>query len=209
MSRSIVMRSRPRACSPAQPPPRCRPSARPSAPTRPGSPPRSPPTASSHPFPLARSPVNSGWPPPPRHGPSAVGDPMPAAPGLASGGCAHPLIVASSDLRAGRHRTYRSHDPLGILMVYALWGTLLAVSATGVAMEADPFPDSDAACILGAILAEWRGSGGGRGGARRRPRGGGEPPARPRRPARRRCRGRVAAREPWPPARDAAAARRG
>jgi cytochrome b len=52
--------------------------------------------------------------------------------------------VHLSDLRAGRHRTYRSHDPLGTLMVYALWGTLLAVSATGVAMEADPFPDSDA-----------------------------------------------------------------
>jgi cytochrome b len=48
-----------------------------------------------------------------------------------------------ADLVAGRHRAYRSHDPLGSLMVYALWGTLLVVVATGVAMQADPFPASE------------------------------------------------------------------
>ncbi|MAN80755.1 MAG: cytochrome B [Rhodospirillaceae bacterium] len=47
-----------------------------------------------------------------------------------------------SDLLAGRHRTYRSHNPLGALMVYALWGTLIVVVATGVVMASDPFPSS-------------------------------------------------------------------
>lgn len=47
-----------------------------------------------------------------------------------------------SDLLAGHHRTYRSHNPLGALMVYALWGTLIIVVATGVMMASDPFPSS-------------------------------------------------------------------
>jgi len=38
------------------------------------------------------------------------------------------------DIREGRARTYRSHNPLGALMVYALWATLLVVAATGIAM---------------------------------------------------------------------------
>jgi cytochrome b len=54
-----------------------------------------------------------------------------------------------AEIRAGRHRAYRSHDPLGSLMAYALWGTLLVVVATGVAMEADPFPGSDPRAIPG------------------------------------------------------------
>lgn len=47
------------------------------------------------------------------------------------------------DLRAGRPRSWPSHDPLGGLMAYALWGTLLLVVATGVAMRPDPFPGGD------------------------------------------------------------------
>jgi cytochrome b len=54
----------------------------------------------------------------------------------------------ASDLLAGRRRAYRSHDPLGSLMVYALWGTLTLVVATGVAMQADPFPDGEARASL-------------------------------------------------------------
>ena len=44
------------------------------------------------------------------------------------------------DLLAGRHRSFRSHNPLGALMVYALWGMIVVVVATGVTMESDPFP---------------------------------------------------------------------
>jgi cytochrome b len=40
-----------------------------------------------------------------------------------------------ADIAAGRRRTHRSHNPLGALMVYALWGTLATVVATGVAMD--------------------------------------------------------------------------
>ncbi len=47
-----------------------------------------------------------------------------------------------SELLAGHHRTYRSHNPLGALMVYALWGTLIVVVVTGVMMASDPFPSS-------------------------------------------------------------------
>lgn len=39
------------------------------------------------------------------------------------------------DIVAGRRRTHRSHNPLGALMVYALWGALATVIATGVAMD--------------------------------------------------------------------------
>lgn len=45
-----------------------------------------------------------------------------------------------ADLFAGRHRNHRSHNPLGSLMAYALWATLIVTAATGIAMQADPFP---------------------------------------------------------------------
>lgn len=38
------------------------------------------------------------------------------------------------DIRAGRRREERSHNPLGALMVYAIWGTLGIIIATGIAM---------------------------------------------------------------------------
>lgn len=46
----------------------------------------------------------------------------------------------ASALRRGDHPDYRSHNPLGALMIYALWGTLLVVSASGVLLDSDPFP---------------------------------------------------------------------
>jgi cytochrome b len=49
-----------------------------------------------------------------------------------------------ADLLAGRRRHHRSHNPLGALMVYALWGTLLVVSVTGVMLESAPFPVAEA-----------------------------------------------------------------
>jgi cytochrome b len=47
-------------------------------------------------------------------------------------------IAHLRDIAAGRHATHRSHNPLGALMVYALWGTLLVVIASGVAMTGLP-----------------------------------------------------------------------
>ncbi len=42
-----------------------------------------------------------------------------------------------ADTLTGRAKPHLSHNPLGALMVYALWGLLAAVSLTGVAMETD------------------------------------------------------------------------
>ena len=39
----------------------------------------------------------------------------------------------------GKHRLYRSHNPAGALMVYAVWGTLAVVAGTGIAMAGTPF----------------------------------------------------------------------
>ncbi|MEW5424654.1 cytochrome b/b6 domain-containing protein [Amorphus sp. 3PC139-8] len=44
------------------------------------------------------------------------------------------------DLKAGRHRRYRSHNPLGSLMVYALWATLAVIIVTGLMQEGTLFP---------------------------------------------------------------------
>lgn len=49
-----------------------------------------------------------------------------------------------ADLLAGQRRDHPSHNPLGALMVYALWGTLLVVSVTGVMLESAPFPVAEA-----------------------------------------------------------------
>ncbi len=46
-----------------------------------------------------------------------------------------------ADLLAGKQPRHRSHNPLGALMIYALWGTLAVVLLTGVMLESDPFPD--------------------------------------------------------------------
>lgn len=43
------------------------------------------------------------------------------------------------DLMAGRYRDYRSHNPLGSLMAYALWGLLAIVTLTGIGMAGSPF----------------------------------------------------------------------
>lgn len=42
------------------------------------------------------------------------------------------------DLIAGAPEEHRSHNPLGALMVYALWGGLAIVIATGIAMQGLP-----------------------------------------------------------------------
>jgi cytochrome b len=42
------------------------------------------------------------------------------------------------DIRAGRRAVHASHNPLGALMAYALWGTLAMVIASGIAMSGFP-----------------------------------------------------------------------
>lgn len=43
-----------------------------------------------------------------------------------------------ADIRAGRHVAHRSHNPLGALMVYALWATLAVTVASGIALTGFP-----------------------------------------------------------------------
>lgn len=42
------------------------------------------------------------------------------------------------DIREGRKSEHRSHNPLGALMVYAIWSCLLVIIATGIAMAGLP-----------------------------------------------------------------------
>lgn len=51
------------------------------------------------------------------------------------------VVQHLDDLRNGRLTQHRSHNPLGALMVYALWGTMAVVIASGVAMTG--FPPKD------------------------------------------------------------------
>jgi cytochrome b len=48
-----------------------------------------------------------------------------------------------ADIREGRRERRATHNPLGALMAYALWGMLAVVALTGVAMQADPFPEGE------------------------------------------------------------------
>ncbi|MEQ1726569.1 MAG: cytochrome b/b6 domain-containing protein [Sphingopyxis sp.] len=47
-------------------------------------------------------------------------------------------IAHIRDIAAGRKQEHRSHNPLGALMVYAIWTALAGVIATGVAMAGPP-----------------------------------------------------------------------
>ncbi|MEQ1510877.1 MAG: cytochrome b/b6 domain-containing protein [Sphingopyxis sp.] len=47
-------------------------------------------------------------------------------------------IAHIRDITAGRKEEHRSHNPLGALMVYAIWATLAGIIATGVAMAGPP-----------------------------------------------------------------------
>lgn len=47
-------------------------------------------------------------------------------------------IAHIRDIREGRKSEHRSHNPLGALMVYAIWSCLLVMIATGVAMAGLP-----------------------------------------------------------------------
>lgn len=60
------------------------------------------------------------------------------------------------DISAGRRTEHRSHNPLGALMVYALWGTLAVVTASGIAMSGPP--DLRATAARPAPLTEVKGT---------------------------------------------------
>ncbi len=64
------------------------------------------------------------------------------------------------DLLWGRHRRHRSHNPLGALMVYALWGTLSLMIATGVWMSGSPFAPVEGGDRAAAISVQSTDSGG-------------------------------------------------
>ncbi|WP_298283296.1 cytochrome b/b6 domain-containing protein [Novosphingobium sp.] len=63
------------------------------------------------------------------------------------------------DIAAKRHTVHRSHNPLGALMVYAIWGTLLVIIGTGVAMAGLPFtPGTERRVEQSVSLAATAGS---------------------------------------------------
>lgn len=47
-------------------------------------------------------------------------------------------IAHLREIRAGKVTHHASHNPLGALMVYAIWGCLLTIIATGIAMAGLP-----------------------------------------------------------------------
>ncbi len=47
------------------------------------------------------------------------------------------------DIRAGKVTRHASHNPLGALMVYAIWGCLVTIIATGIAMAGPPPLEAD------------------------------------------------------------------
>lgn len=52
-------------------------------------------------------------------------------------------IAHVREIRAGKVTHHRSHNPLGALMVYAIWGCLLTIIATGIAMAGPPTLNSE------------------------------------------------------------------
>lgn len=49
-----------------------------------------------------------------------------------------------AEIRRGEVVRHRSHNPLGAMMVYAIWATLLVISASGIAMSGPPPADPNA-----------------------------------------------------------------
>lgn len=60
------------------------------------------------------------------------------------------------NIRNGRVQAYRSHNPLGALMVYALWATLIVVAATGIVMARADSVTSRTAAQPARVYAEPR-----------------------------------------------------
>lgn len=62
-------------------------------------------------------------------------------------------IAHVGDVLAGRHAEHRSHNPLGALMVYAIWANLLVIIGTGVAMAGLPGTARPAAVAVASAPA--------------------------------------------------------
>lgn len=58
------------------------------------------------------------------------------------------------DIVAGRRTDHASHNPLGALMVYAIWATLGVVIASGVAMSGLP-PTTSAKPVRSSVVATY------------------------------------------------------
>jgi cytochrome b len=65
-------------------------------------------------------------------------------------------------IRAGQHESHVSHNPLGALMVYAIWGTVTVIVASGIAMAGAPpaiEPGTSAAQLMFSEADEHEGAG--------------------------------------------------
>lgn len=58
-------------------------------------------------------------------------------------------------LLRGRRETHLSHNPLGALMAYNLWASLIAVGVTGWLMTTDPFWGVEWVEEVHEVLANW------------------------------------------------------
>lgn len=65
-------------------------------------------------------------------------------------------------IRAGEHEHHVSHNPLGALMAYAIWGTVAVIVASGIAMAGAPpaiEPGTSAAQLMYSEAGEHEGAG--------------------------------------------------
>lgn len=64
-------------------------------------------------------------------------------------------------IRAGEHERHVSHNPLGALMAYAIWGTVAVIVASGIAMAGAPpaiEPGTSAAQLMYSEAGEHEGA---------------------------------------------------
>ncbi len=62
------------------------------------------------------------------------------------------------EIVAGKTTPHRSHNPLGALMVYAIWATLAVIIATGIAMAGLPTMSPSAPAIYAVAAASTKAS---------------------------------------------------
>lgn len=63
-------------------------------------------------------------------------------------------IAHVREIAAGKTTAHRSHNPLGALMVYAIWGTLLVIIGTGIGMAGlPPGRETERPAVAAGIIA--------------------------------------------------------